>query len=316
MNYKDFINEWRDASEYIQAFTSGSTGTPKVIKLLKSFVRESAVRTNTFFNLNVNSTFHSCISPDYIGGKMMAVRAEILGAYFSWEEPSNRPLKDFPLHQNISLLALVPSQMIHILENKDHLPHIDNIIIGGSPIHSELRKKIKSSGLNAFETYGMTETASHIALRKIEKEDVPFRVLPGISIEKDAEDCLVISFANKYKVFTNDIVEIYDTEYFIIKGRKDHMIITGGKKVNPMDLESKISELIKADFYISSREDEKWGQKIILVIEGEESGFDKKEILKNLSRYVLPWEMPKEILFKKKLERTHNGKILRKGYLI
>ena len=311
MTFEDFLNEWHNKEEFITAFTSGSTGEPKEIKLPKDLVKASAERTINFFDITNKSHLHSCVSPDFIGGKMMAVRALLSGATLSWETPSNTPLKEFITNENIDLLAVVPSQMIHLVENINKLPEIKNIIIGGAPIHPDLKKKIILSGLNAFETYGMTETASHIALRKVLDKDIPFTILPGIQISKDENNCLIIRVDDNDEIVTNDIVDLISEKEFFIKGRKDDVLITGGKKINPVEIEDKIAEFIPLPYLVTGFPDEKWGEKVVLIIQKNPIDFDIKELKTNLGNVLYNWEMPKEILFVKFLPKTSNDKIRR-----
>lgn len=314
MDYEDFLREWNGPLPFIEVSTSGSTGSPKVIELEKTFLKESALRTINFFGLNHSARFHSCISPDFIGGKMMAVRASAANASLSWEMPSNSPLDSFPSGIPIDLLAVVPSQIAALLERKN-LPVIRNIIIGGAPIPEALRMKIATSGFNAFETYGMTETASHIALRKVVSEKIPFKTLPSIKVQSDPDGALNIIFDNGSVVKTNDIAEIIsDTEFFIL-GRKDLIINTGGKKVNPIDLENSISHLIDNPYMISSLPDDKWGEKIILIIQDDSDSARQEYLRQNLilsfKKEFESWKIPKEIIFVKKIPLTSNGKIRR-----
>ncbi|MDE6007665.1 MAG: AMP-binding protein [Muribaculaceae bacterium] len=315
MKFEDFIEEWHNAAPYIIVRTSGSTGKPKEIQLEKEFVKESARRTNYFFTISSGSRLHSCVGADFIGGKMMAVRASLAGCDFTWEKPSNRPLGDLSVSDEITLLSVVPSQMIHILDNSDKMPVIRNFLIGGSAITPSLRKRIAESGLRAFESYGMTETASHIALRKIESEEGWFETLPGIEVDLDNRGCIVIRFLSGEIFVTNDMAVLRSSTNFKIKGRYDNVIITGGKKLHPEDLEKRISHLFESEFLISSEEDEKWGERIILIIEGSPSGRTEKEILSEVSKIVERWEVPKSVKWVDKLPRTPNGKILRSSFL-
>lgn len=312
MDYPDFIQEWRNTDSFIKVHTSGSTGIPKEIKLDKDFVRESGRRTINFFKLNENSHLHSCISPDFIGGKMMAVRAEMLECKFSWEKPSNQSLSALCTRDSaLDLVAVVPSQMKFIIENQDNLPIIKNIIVGGAPIPMELRIKIAKSGLNAYETYGMTETASHIALRKICECEDYFKVLDGIAISTDNRGCLVISMAGK-EISTNDLAEIKGDNEFKILGRIDNMIITGAKKVNPLDIENALAEIISVPFMITGFPDEKWGEKIVLLLQAKANQLISRDNLMNQMRTLLPsWQVPKEILFVSSFPTTANGKLKR-----
>lgn len=311
MTFEDFIEEWHNEQEFIKVQTSGSTGNPKIIELSKDFMVTSGQRTNSFFNINQKSRLHSCISPDFIGGKMMAVRADIANAKLTWEMPSNEPLKGLRADDVLDLVAVVPSQMIYILDNIEKMPKIKNIIIGGSPIHPDLKKKIAESGLNAYETYGMTETSSHIALRKISQMDYPFTTLNGIKVNLDSIGCLKILFENGLEIQTHDIAELISPISFYIKGRIDDIIITGGKKLNPNEIENKISHLINSPFCITGFPDKKWGEKVILLIEGYQDEWNLQELKENLKETLVSWEIPKEIYFIKEFSRTTNGKIKR-----
>lgn len=310
MTFEEFLDEWRGDSPYIEARTSGSTGEPKTIRLSKSFITDSALRTNQFFSITKYSRLHSCVAADFIGGKMMAVRGELAECGFSFEVPSNRPLAAFGVTERIDLLAVVPSQMIHILDNIYEMPVIRAIIIGGSAIDPLLKDRIISSGLNAYETYGMTETSSHIALRKIAPDQEWFETLGDIKVSLDDRECLVIDFSTGEHIVTNDIAIIDSDSRFKITGRWDHVIITGGKKLNPYEVENVISPLIDAPFIITSKSDMKWGRKVVLRIEGDH--FCRDEELMGRMRDLLPsWKLPKEIEWVKSLPRTLNGKLKR-----
>ena len=312
MTYPEFIKEWRNGDTALQVRTSGSTGIPKCISLPKEFMRKSALRTASFFHLDKFSRLHSCISPDFIGGKMMAVRAELIGCCLSWEKPSNRPLEAFPKDETIDLLAVVPSQMSYIATHSENLPNIRNIIVGGGPISDMLRRKIIESHLMAFETYGMTETASHIALRKIDGILSPFKVFDGISLSLDERGCLVIAFDTGERIATNDMVKLLSHGEFMVLGRYDDVIITGGRKVHPIDVENRIAKIINIPFMVAALSDEKWGEKVVLVVEGRMKDEEKERVLNQMRSLLGAYEVPKEIISVEALPRTGNGKLKRK----
>ena len=315
MTFDEFLDEWRGDAGHIEVNTSGSTGTPKSIKLDKEFVKQSALRTIDFFSITNGSTLHSCISPDFIGGKMTAVRADLAGCKFSWETPSNQPLKKFSPKDVIDMVSVVPSQMLYILDHQQLLPRVKTFLIGGGAISPLLRERIVQSGLNAFESYGMTETASHIALRKVSCDDPPFNTLPGITVETDSRGCLAISFSTGERFMTNDIAQILSPEEFRIKGRIDNVIITGGKKINAEEIESKLSSFIPYPFIITGIPDEKWGQKITLLIEAANNllctDIGRSQLIEKMRERLPAWQIPKEIRFVEKLSRTPNGKLIR-----
>lgn len=304
--YTELERAWFSDSETIACNTSGSTGKPKIINIPKKLMIESAYRTNLFFGITSQSHLHSCISPEYIGGKMMFVRAVIADALFSFEEPSNQPLKYYD-DSIIDLLSVVPSQMKYLLDNAEKQKMVKNYLIGGAPIPDVIKKGISLSGVKAWESYGMTETASHIALRGVTGMEKPFRVLPGIQISKSNNDTLIINMGNNNSIITNDICELISPEEFIIIGRLDNIINTGGIKIFPEKLEYKLSSLLKFPFYIASRPDSLWGSRIVLVGENPDISLDE---LKRLCKGLLkPAEIPKEIVPVSKLPLNPNGKI-------
>lgn len=308
MTYDDFFTQWRDSSTHIECHTSGSTGKPSTIFLPKEQMRNSALRTISFFNLDATSHLHSCIAPDFIGGKMMGVRADVLKCAFTYETPSNQPLCNCQ-SDSLSLVAVVPSQMIYILDNLHTLPNVDNFLIGGSAIPDTLRRRIIDAGINAFESYGMTETSSHIALRKITELSSYFQTLPGISVSLSDNHTLEIEIEGWQKITTNDIARLHESNQFEILGRADNVIISGGKKIHPEEIERKLSAKFDFRFFVTSRPDHKWGQRLILVAEAPESFTEqiRLDCIELLDKH----EIPKEIICKDRLELTNNGKIKR-----
>lgn len=308
--YERFLEEWRDRESSVKCQTSGSTGMPKTIELPKSEMRKSARRTISFFGLDGRSNLHSCISPEYIGGKMMAVRSEECGGRLTWEVPSNRPLINFSGNR-IDLLAVVPTQMIDLLTRIDSLPEIGAIIIGGAPITSDLRRAISRSGLNAWETYGMTETASHIALRRVTETQIPFLALEGIRINTTEDSRLVIDLEGWQTVVTNDIAEITGEGSFLIKGRIDNVINSGGKKIHPEEIEEKLERFFGVPVLITSRPDKKWGERVVMIIEDHKGHETDNKIISDCKSFLQSECVPKEIEHHK-LPRTANGKKKRK----
>lgn len=308
MTWDEFKEEWENDLSYIECRTSGSTGKPDIIRLPKAEVINSALRTNRFYKIDSSSHLFSCISPDYIGGKMMYVRAVVAHARFSCEIPSNRPLSRY-IETPIDLISVVPSQLAYILEHQSSLPQIANILVGGSPIPHSLVKKAAESELNIYESYGMTETASHIAVRKIEWPIRNFRPMEGISISVDGSQRLQIDIDGWKKISTNDIAVIDSEGQFNILGRSDNVIISGGIKIHPEEVEAILSEIFDFPLMITSRRDEKWGEAVVMVAETD---YEKYDMIMEGCRRLLPgYQIPKEIVFSK-IPRTSNGKIKRK----
>ncbi len=307
---RNFLNEWHDDKNFIIAHTSGSTGVPKEIRLSKTDMIKSASATCRFFNINNKSTLVLPLSSNYIAGKMMIVRALVSDAELWIETPDNRPIKNN--YPSIDLLPVVPSQLEWLLSGNINTNNIRNIIVGGGTISHTLEQKLISSGINAYATYGMTETCSHVALRHI-GENV-YTALPDISFSIDNRNCLIINascFSFK-QIITNDIVELIDNTHFIWKGRYDNVINTGGIKVFPEEIEKILSAFISIPFFITSQKSDKWGEEVIMYIETSNQDISKIEeiVRKKLDKYSIP----KKIIPITKFDLTDSGKIIRKNY--
>lgn len=311
MTPEEFIAEWNAGLPYIEARTSGSTGHPKLIRLDRSFVEASARRTNEFFGINGLSLLHSPLSADYIAGKMMLVRGILAGCTTTFEAPSNQPLAGYDGNP-ITLLAVVPSQLLGMLQADYPLPHIRHILVGGSAIDPGLRRRLLEAKRDweVWETYGMTETASHIALRKIEGLcPAPFVAMRGIEVSSDERGCLVINMPETDKLITNDLAEVISPTQFRILGRADNVIITGGKKVNPEKVEELLlSAFPDSRFMLTSEANEKWTSALILFVEGDASTADIEAFC---HAELPPHERPKSIRHVDSLPLTSNGKLRR-----
>ena len=313
MTVEEFIGEWHDNKDYIIAHTSGSTGKPKEVRLLKSDMRCSARATNQFFNIGKNSRLMLCLSPDYIAGKMMIVRALEANAELLVESPSNHPLSDYD-GSRIDLIAVVPSQALFLANHVSLLNNVSSMIVGGGEIAPELWEKLAVLPYRIYSTYGMPETCSHVALAKISREKEPYKALPGVEFAVDDRDCLIIK-APKYsfgKLVTNDIVRLLSPLSFKWIGRYDNVINTGGIKVFPEEVEQKIAHIIPTRFYIGSRKSEKWGNEVVLFMEWDGlSDYQKDIIMADISNILSPIERPKDIIFLEKFQETSSGKIKR-----
>ncbi|WP_353148136.1 AMP-binding protein [Flavobacterium sp.] len=298
-----FLLDWLNNESFVMVKTSGSTGLPKQIVLQKSAMIASAKATGLFFNLIPKSTSLLCLSANYIAGKMMLVRAITLGLHLDTIDPTSAPLAS----KKYNFIAMVPLQVQKSL-SKLHL--VDNVLIGGTQVSYSLSESIQKTNCNAFESYGMTETISHIAIKKI--GELYFTVLPNVTISMDERSCLVIEALelSKEKIITNDIVEILNATQFVLKGRIDNVINSGGIKIFPEEIEELIGKHISVPFFIGSKPDEILGEKVILVIEAKPFSIENN-LFSELSKY----QIPKEILFLESFVRTETQKINRKKSL-
>jgi O-succinylbenzoic acid--CoA ligase len=242
----------------------------------------------------------------YVAGKMMLVRAMILGLDMEFVAPSSHPLKNNDI--NYDFVAMVPLQAQNSLKE---LKRVKKLIVGGAKISPVLEKELMKLKTNVFETYGMTETITHIAAKKVGEK--AFMVLPNVTISYDERNCLVIHAPkiSEEIIQTNDLVELVSENQFVFLGRMDNVINSGGIKLIPEQIEDKLSKHIHKRFFITSKEDKELGEKLVLVIEGQQDDFDSS-LFDDLDKY----EKPREIIFIPKFKETASGKIMRKETLV
>ena len=319
-----FLQEWFSDSETVSVQTSGSTGIPKVFEIEKKRMLNSAKMTCDFLGLKKGDTALLCLPVQYISGKMMLVRAIERKLKVIISVPSSAP----EISQNIDFCAMTPLQVQNSL---DKIHFIKNLIIGGAAVSEKLKSQISRElstinhqpSTNIYETYGMSETLSHIALKQISPvQENYFTILNDVEISVDERNCLKI-FAPKLNpeiLQTNDIVELMhfdsaqgDKKQFKFLGRFDNVINSGGVKIFAEELENLVKKHIDKDLVFLGKPDETLGEKLVLVVEGEKDENLKSEIL-NL-KFENKFHIPKEILFLEKFPRAENGKVLRKEIL-
>ena len=303
-----FLIEWFSDDDFVFVKTSGSTGNPKTIRLKKEFMINSALATGSYFQLPENTIALCCLPLNFIAGKMMLVRSLILGWDLDMVVPSSNPLQIVTKEYDFS--AMVPLQLSNSISK---IEQIKTLIVGGGVVSQGLEKALQSISTNCYATYGMTETITHVAIRKLNKfsqlESKSFyKTLSEVTVSKDDRDCLVISApkVSDETIITNDVVEIISENEFIWKGRFDNVINSGGIKLHPEEIEKKLSSMISARFFITSIPDDKFGEILILLIESEEFKI-ADDVFSNLMKF----EIPKEIFYLPKFIETKTGKVQR-----
>lgn len=304
-----FLSILRDNTISIRCKTSGSTGTPKEIDLSKKALVASAQNSIDFFKLKSKQSAILCMSVDFIAGKMMLVRAMVAGLH----------LKVFPVSSNLSKLivaadfiALFPKQLRGLLQTSNGIRILQEskyILVGGAPIPSEIEGVLKSHKISIYQSYGMTETVTHVALKRTGHQSEDFyRAINGVSFSKN-DGCLVIEYPKilDTAITTNDLVELVNTFTFKWLGRIDFIINTGGFKVSPEQLEAKLSTVLKCTFMVTGIKDDEFGERIGLVIKSAPPivGIEKETFKKILH----PFEIPKSYVCIHEFSQTSNGKL-------
>ena len=315
----DFMELWINGQEEFNLQTSGSTGAPKTIKVTRQQLISSAAMTGKALNLDKGTHALVCLNVAYVAGIMMLVR----GMELNWEltivEPSSNPLLE--LEQDFDFVAMVPLQLSFCLENektKGMVKHLGKILLGGAPVSISLLKEIANLSVPVYQSYGMTETVSHVALRKLNFpiEERNYTILPGVILGQDERGCLYVSgpMTNEEKIQTNDLVNIISANTFTWLGRIDNVINSGGVKI----ILDRVDELIANVFYDQKytaafftwyEKDEKLGQKLILIMEKTDQPLQEETILKEIRKKVSAYETPKHVYFADQFIKTETDKI-------
>lgn len=319
-----FLKKWFSEIDSIKVQTSGSTGKPKEIELSKEFMVNSAKATGMFFELLENTTALLCMSTDYIAGKMMLVRAMVLGWNLDVVAPVSNPLED--LEKVYDFSAMVPMQLQSSFSD---ISKVKKLIVGGGIVSDELEKQIQTISTKVFATFGMTETITHIAVKKLNHynniissvvEKPYYKVLPNVSISQDNRNCLIIDApkVSENQIVTNDVVQLISDSEFKWLGRYDNVINSGGIKLHPEEIEKKLSQIISQRFFVAGIPDEVLGEKLVIIIEQNatsrklEKPLKKEFEIKFKEVYQLTkFEIPKNIYFVNDFIETETKKIQR-----
>lgn len=306
-----FIEWFLDPSgEELVQLTSGTTGDPKKVVLSREAVWLSARRTLDWLGLRQGDSSLLCLPVRYIAGKMMVARALAGGLSLRLTEPSGRPLKD--LSEPVDFAAMVPLQVHETLEHGDPLSHVARLIIGGGQLHASLREKMgRLSRPQAFETFGMTETCTHFAMKRINgpAPDSMFRFLDGVRAGVDRRGCLEVEIPGitRSTITTNDLVELREGG-FIWLGRQDHVINSGGIKIIPELVEEQVRRCTGMDCLVLPEADEKLGQQLVLAVEYPGGDPPLERWLECLRLSLSGYEIPRRVILVDALPRNASMK--------
>ena len=305
-----FLQEWQNDEPTVWVHTSGSTGTPKPMQVEKKRMEASARLTCSFLGLKEGDSALLCMPLQYIAGKMVVVRSLVAGLNLIPVAPSGHPLKD--LKEVPTFAAMIPMQVYNTLqvpEERAKLMKIKHLIIGGGAIDEALENDLKSFTNHVWSTYGMTETLSHIALRKLNGQDASDWYTPfdNVRIRLSEEGTLIIHAPNvcAEELTTNDIAEINGEGKFRILGRKDNTINSGGVKIQIEQVEASLKAHLDIPFQITARKDSKFGEIVVLIYNKVGNEANIRQVCEN----TLPtYWVPKAYIPVDELPMTGTGK--------
>lgn len=317
----NFMLSWLNGQTEFTLHTSGSTGTPKAILITRAQLSSSAFMTGTALDLPAGTKALVCLNVGYIAGVMMLVRGMELGWELSIVEPVSNPLVDMDWDVSFDFVSMVPLQLAACLSDektKSHVNNLGKILLGGAPVGVSLQKQIDELDVPVYQSYGMTETVSHVALKKLNfpvKED-DYVVLPGVAFGVDERGCLFLNGAvtNGEKIQTNDLVDITSDTTFNWLGRVDNVINSGGVKIVLDKVDEVVAEVFyelryDSDFFSWYETDEKLGQKLILIVRETDHPVSVTIILDEIRKRISAYETPKHVYFAAEFIKTPTDKI-------
>lgn len=316
------ISEWNNGSDVFSIMSSGSTGKPTICNLSRDLLQWSADGTRRVLGLHQNNTqclVLCCLPVKKTGGFMQLIRALCFGWEIHFVAPTTHPLLPSITDQTTICIASFTPAQLHSLLSKDRtlLQGYHSILVGGAfitlALKNELTSFLEKTETHVWETYGMTETASHIALRRVLQDDY-FVPQPGVQVSLQGSQLCIAIPALKFFIKTNDLA-ILHPEGFEVLGRADDVINSGGIKIHPVLVEQVVEKVLKSEgvfreFYVGKKCDNKWGEIAVLVMEG--TPLHNVDHLLRILRQSLPkYHNPKEILFVVSIAYTDTGKVIR-----
>ncbi|MEN8201078.1 MAG: AMP-binding protein [Bacteroidota bacterium] len=309
-----FIDLFLDPSrgEVIQK-TSGTTGDPRIHILHRQSLIRSARKTLDFFKLAPGDRVLHCLPMRYVAGKLMVVRALVGGLDLVLTEPSGRPARD--LKEALAFAAMVPLQVHESLVHGDDFANISTLLIGGGKLqYASLKHLSRLEQTAVYESFGMSETYTHFALKRISgpNPDRGFRVFEGVEISQDQRNCLVVDVQGitEGPVTTNDLVEIDPSgQMFKWLGRYDHVINSGGIKIIPEMLEQQIRLVIRQNSLVLPEPDDRLGSRLVLLVETTEENPPLEEWFEAMKAILPAYELPKHIYTTPEIPRNSSMKM-------
>lgn len=316
--------QWYSGDDTFVVHTSGSTGTPKPIEWKRKLIELSAQQTLDILEVKEDDVIFLCLSVQTAGGVMMLIRGLIANIPIAVVEPSGNPLEAVSTNHSYTLASFVPLQMHHILSGYEFssvqkLNTFRKVLVGGAGMNNDWSKRFTDLDPEFYHTYGMTETYTHIALRKLNGEKATPRFVPlkGIQVSRDRDDRLVINgeITGYADIITNDRVEIHKDGSFAVLGRMDNVINSGGVKIQLEKIDNalaRLKQLIGRQYFTWYEPDEELGQKLVAIIKGEPiDPMDEYEAKVDLRSFLEKYEVPKAFYYTPEFVLTESGKIQR-----
>jgi O-succinylbenzoic acid--CoA ligase len=297
--------------------TAGSTGEPKLVLLSHEAIRLAAQLT--IGHLGIRDERWLCALPlDHVAGLMILVRARVAGT-----DPVVMPRFDAAAvgAAPADVVSLVPTMLERLLSIGADLARFRWILLGGAAVRPELLDSARDAGARIVRTYGMTETCGGVVydgvpldgVRVATRRDGVVRlltptVMDGYRFDAGATEA---AFEDGWFV-TGDLGEWHGSRLRVL-GRADDVIVTGGEKVSPHEVEALLATHPSvADVAVAGRDDDEWGQIVVAYVVPRPGA---RPALADLRAHVVataaPYKAPKEVVLVDDLPRLASGKVAR-----
>ncbi len=303
----------------LEVKTSGTTGMPKTIVIPREDLVASSELTAITFGLKTGDRVLHCLPSAYIAGKMMLVRAMVIGLDLHLVDPKGGILDKLDAGERFRFAAMIPLQLHRaILEDPRRVERqFDTILLGGGPVSMALIEDLRELDVKVYQGYGSTETVTHVALRRLNgpSRSDRYHAIGDITFRKDERGCLVVNtpHLSTREHITNDLADVLDDRTFRWRGRFDNVILSGGKKIYPEQLEERTGGILPYPHFFMAIPDDTLGQAVALVIETESPDESAvSEVLDLLANVLHPHEMPRRISATRRIARTRTGKMVRR----
>lgn len=332
-NSQPFLNP-----NWIMIPTGGSSGKIRFAIHTWETLTASVAGFQQYFQLQEINSF--CTLPLYhVSGIMQFMRSFTTNGKLIIQPFKQLETNSFKAPVSDFFISLVPTQLQRLLERSDTakwLSKFKAVLLGGAPAWQELLERARQYQINLALTYGMTETASGIAILKPEDflkgESNCGQILPhskvsicndvGEKLKKNEVGNIAINsqslalgyypnlFENREDFRLDDLGFIDSKGYLNLVGRSSNKIITGGENVYPIEVEAAIraTNLVK-DVCVVGASDRLWGQVVTAIYIKKEQSVSITRLQIAIANKLSKYKQPKQWIAVEQIPRNSQGKV-------